>query len=135
MDMQKLVDMMGEASRQTRAQYQLTLGGMITRLDTMPSDMPIEYEDGGHPSGPHSYRGYYSDLSFEVEPGAATVAQVSAMLKSALGQTFEGYKGGGYTMGEGAPLWSSPYGDNSGVALMAVKVVGQRAIIETKQID
>ena len=135
MDMQKLINMLGDASRQTRSQYQLTLGGMIAALDKMPADMPIEYEDGGFPSEPHSYRGYYSDLSFETESGASTVAEISSMLKSALGETFEGYKGGDYTMGNDAPLWSSSYGTGSGKALMAVDVVDNRAVIRIEQID
>ncbi len=135
MDMQAFVDALGKAARDTRSQYQLTLGGMIDALVKLPADMPIEYENGGHPSEPHSYRGYYSDLSFETGDGFSTVAQISAMLKSALGQTFEGYKGGDFTMGEDTPLWSSTYGTNSGKALMAVDVVDNRAVIRIRQID
>lgn len=48
---------------------------------------------------PHSDRGSYCDLAFEPEP----VTTFGAMLehaKSALGQTFSGYKGGDYKMTE-----------------------------------
>jgi len=48
---------------------------------------------------PHSYRGDYAGLAFE--PVADTT--VGAMLDSALlalGATYQGYKGGDYTMGE-----------------------------------
>lgn len=135
MDIQKLFDAFKKTARDTRSRYQLTLGGMIKRLDELPADMPIEYENGGYPADPHSYRGYYSDLSFETESGLSTVAQISALLKTALGKTFEGYKGGDFVMGEDTPLWSSTYGINSGIALMAVDVVNDCAIIRTKQID
>lgn len=48
---------------------------------------------------PHSYRGYYEELSFEPLENA----KISEMLKCAkesLGNTYEGYKGGEFTMTE-----------------------------------
>lgn len=135
MDMQALINALNKTARDTRSQYQMTLGGMIAALDKMPADMPIEYENGGHPTDPHSYRGYYSDLSFETGEGASTVAKISAVLKSALGETFMGYKGGDFPMDEDTPLWSSTYGTSSGKALMDIDVVNNRAIIRIKQVD
>ena len=44
---------------------------------------------------PHSYRGYYEDVAFEPKADV-TVAEMLASAKSALGQTFYGWKGGEY---------------------------------------
>lgn len=46
---------------------------------------------------PHSYRGYYEDLAFEPKENV-TVSEMLASAKSALGQTYDGWKGGEYEM-------------------------------------
>lgn len=60
-------------------------------------------------SNPHSYRGYYQDLAFEAASNI-TVAEMLAAARGALGQTFEGYKGGEYKMGEYTEVWLAAYG-------------------------
>ena len=42
----------------------------------------------------------------------ATISDMLNYAKSAMGNTFEGYKGGEYTMGEDTPCWISPYGES-----------------------
>ena len=68
MDVQKFIDTMSETARATRSQYHVTLGAMIAELEKLDYDRPVEFAAGGSPRRPHSYRGYYSDLSFE--PGS-----------------------------------------------------------------
>ena len=46
---------------------------------------------------PHSYRGFYEQLAFEPLPNT-TVGAMLACAREALGKTYEGYKGGMYTM-------------------------------------
>lgn len=58
---------------------------------------------------PHSYRGYYQELAFEPLENA-TVKEMLACAKSALGTTYEGYKGGDYTMGPYTTVYLSEYG-------------------------
>lgn len=58
---------------------------------------------------PHSYRGYYDDLAFEPLENA-TVKEMLACARSAVGKTFEGYKGGSYTMGLYSTVYLSEYG-------------------------
>lgn len=48
---------------------------------------------------PHSYRGYYSELAFEIHP-STTVGEMLECAKGALGSTYIGWKGGEYTMTE-----------------------------------
>ena len=54
-------------------------------------------------SSPHSYRGYYDELAFEPTDNV-TVGSMLADAESALGETFEGYKGGEYKMGAGTTV-------------------------------
>lgn len=72
-------------------------------------------------SNPHSYRGDYMDLAFE----PATDIRVGEMLdaaRSALGATFQGWKGGEFTMGGHSWCWLSQEGDASGETISALLV-------------
>lgn len=84
----------------------------------------IEILEGVHPAKrvvlgfrhAHSYRGYYEDLAFE----PAENVEVREMLTEALesvGKTFEGYKGGEFTMSLHSTVWLSKYGEASGQTL------------------
>ena len=59
---------------------------------------------------PHSYRGYYDELAFEPRENT-TVGAMLACAKQALGETYKGYKGGEYTMGEWTRCHLAPYGN------------------------
>lgn len=60
-------------------------------------------------SEPHSYRGDYYDLAFE--PTAdVTVGSMLECARFALGQTFQGYKGGDFTMREYTSVHLAHYG-------------------------
>jgi hypothetical protein len=55
----------------------------------------------GHP---HSYRGYYDELAFEPREDV-TVAQMLSDARSALDATYDGWKGGEFTMSEYTYCW------------------------------
>lgn len=133
MDMQKLIEAMGTAARNERSHYHLTLGGMIAALEKVTPDTAVEFDRGGAPTDPHSYRGYYSDLSFETGP-ATTAGELLKICREALGSTYESYKGGDFTMAENTPLWAASYGC-CGPAIIAATVSGSRMILVTKDID
>jgi hypothetical protein len=63
--------------------------------------------------GPHSWRGDYSELAFEPAENIPVAAMLAAA-RSALGATFEGYKGGSYEMYPGTPCWVAWYGEGAG---------------------
>ncbi|KQX43526.1 hypothetical protein ASD97_25985 [Streptomyces sp. Root63] len=65
---------------------------------------------------PHSYRGFYRDLAFEPARNVR-VEDMLADARSALGETFEGWKGGDYTMGRYTECWLSIEGESSGEIL------------------
>lgn len=133
MDIQKLVDALGEAGRMERSHYHLTLGDAITRLSQLAAEGPIKF-DWNHraPGEAHSYRGYYSDLAFD-DCDKATVGDWLNECRGALGKTFEGYKGGDFLMAENTPLWSAQYGC-TGRAIMGLTQVDNWTIILTKEI-
>lgn len=106
MNLQDLVDAMSAEWRRERSQTQMTLGKMIKALEAMPVDAMVSMLKNAH-----SYRGYYSDIAFE--PDAKQTCAASALLaecRDALGETFEGYKGGNYLMDEDTPVFVAFYG-------------------------
>ena len=82
---------------------------LIEELELMPPDGVIRYAFGR----PRSYRGHYEDLAFE-PVAIAAVADMLKHAKSALGATFEGYKGGDFVMEEYTSCWIAEYGSSAG---------------------
>lgn len=123
-NLQTLVDRMSQQWKRERAETQLTLGKLIAALETMPPDAPIT-----NLLEPHSYRGYYEDLAFEQGEGTRTVGELLADCKAAMGQVFQGYKGGDFVMGALTPVWVASWGD-CGKKLIAI---GTNGSIETAE--
>lgn len=73
----------------------MELGRLIARLEAQRADRKISHGFGK----PHSYRGTYRELGFEPVKDTS-IGEMLAAAKSALGATFQGYKGGDYTMNE-----------------------------------
>lgn len=59
---------------------------------------------------PHSYRGYYTELAFIPEKNT-TVGEMLKCAKDALGSTYQGWKGGEFTMDEYTDVYLAEYGD------------------------
>ena len=132
MDIQKLFDAISASSRDTRKNYHLTLGGLVDLLSGA-GDMPVVFDKGGSPTLPHSYRGYYDDLSFDSTDEKVSASRVLEGARNCIGRTFEGYKGGDYTMSEDTPLWCAPYG-RTGPAIIGGEVKDGSVILHTKQV-
>lgn len=77
----------------------MSLGDLIAALERLDPTLrvPLGF---GHP---HSYRGYYDELAFEPRENV-TIGAMLADARSALGSTYEGWKGGDYTMSEYTPV-------------------------------
>lgn len=112
---QAMVDGMSAAWMRGRSETQMTLGKLIARLEEMAADTLI---DGM--CREHSYRGYYSDLAFEIVPEKVKASDLLATCRSAMGQVFVGYKGGDFVMGALTPVWIADYGC-CGKKLMAIR--------------
>lgn len=94
----------------------LSLGDLITVLE---SHHPAKVVPLGF-ARPHSYRGFYDELAFE-PANYVTVAGMLQAARSALGATYQGWKGGDYTMNEYTPVWLAERG-STGEGLGAVLV-------------
>lgn len=133
MDIQKMLDMMSNAARDERKLYHLTIGGLIDALEASKVDF-VQLDTGGGIGREHSYRGYYSDLSFEPIDEPAKASDVIKLCKAAAGSIYEGWKGGEYTMDLDTPLWVA-YSGCTGRAMISITDDGQTATIQTKQVD
>lgn len=117
LDLQALVDGMSAQWQKERADKQMTLGQLIEALEAMDAATPVNVS-----AELNSYRGYYCDLS--IEPGASTAGELLAECKDAMGEVFEGYKGGDFLMGRTTPMWVADYG-RCGDRLMGIGADGQ----------
>lgn len=117
--LQMMIDEMNRASCAERAKSQLTLGGLIDALSAMPPDAQV-----ANLGEPGSYRGYYSDLYFaRVAVGTRPASELLDIARKCMGEVFQGYKGGDFTMSRNTPLWLATYGC-CGDKLLSVGVDG-----------
>lgn len=79
-----------------------------------------------------SYRGYYDHLAigwtadFRDWP---KVGDIVKRLKSAIGQTFDGWKGGEYAMDRDTPIWVANPGHTGSTGIIGVKRDGEYGVI------
>lgn len=110
-----------------------TLGTLISDLEQVDRDARIclEGPEGPeNPDGVNSWRGDYSELM--IERGGTkewTVGQLLAELKGAEGRTFEGYKGGYYTMDLDTRVWIDTYGSSACIAAAEVVPHGMDVVL------
>jgi hypothetical protein len=86
----------------------MTLGELITALEAADPNQVVSH--GFH--NPHSYRGDYYDLAFEPAQNV-TVASMLEAARTALGTTYQGWKGGDFTMDADTWCWLSEQGTAS----------------------
>lgn len=107
----------GLAGRWLRAPHHLSLGELIIRLEAEDPAKRVPF--GFH--NPGSYRGNYFDLAFGVAHDI-TVAEMLAAARSALGATYQGWKGGDYLMSDYTSCWlvaeRGDCGESLGAALL-----------------
>lgn len=84
----------------------MTLGELIACLDERDWNKPVPFGF----STPHSYRGYYDQVAFE-PCRDTTVGKMLLAVRSALGSTFIGWKGGEFTMDEHTECWLADIGE------------------------
>jgi len=116
--MQHLLDVVANQARQERSRYHLTLGELIDFLRDVTRRCPGATVSGLTNAG--SYRGYYADLAFELGMDDRLARDLLSEAEVALSQSFTGYKGGDFVMGEDTPLWQASYGTSNGFALLDV---------------
>lgn len=86
----------------------MKLGEVIQRLAAENGDLVLPYGI----EHPHSYRGYYERLAFELDrEQPSTIDDWLALLRSVDGRTFQGWKGGEYVMGLDSLVYIANEGD------------------------
>jgi len=91
-----------------------SLGEVILLLEAQPKGNIVKLDFTDEiPTSLDSYRGYYEDLSLDYSPNAQpmTVKRLLKQFKDADGETFQGYKGGDFTMHRRTLVWVAEYGD------------------------
>lgn len=134
MDLQTLMDAISETGRQTRSNYHLTLGGLIEVLSDAKETDVVRFADDTFPGEEMSYRGYYSDLSFDKDTLPKSVQTLLNQCQKALGATYQGYKGGDFVMSDSTPLWTAPYSSTGEAIIDCVKDESGYLLV-TKYID
>lgn len=84
----------------------LGLGKLIERLEREDPNrvLPLGF------ANPHSWRGDYYALAFEPVANIS-IGDMLAAARSAVGATYEGWKGGDFTMGEYSDCWIAREGE------------------------
>lgn len=93
----------------------MILAELITALEAADPDHVVRHGF----TNPHSYRGYYDELAFEPASNV-TVADMLDDARNALGATYEGWKGGDFTMRGHTDCWLSEEGSASGDTISAL---------------
>lgn len=149
---------------------QVTLGYLRDVLALLPKEMPCRYDTGENfgldpveydtreainmpgysqpecfdagsaTAYPSSYRGYYSDCTFNASASyeLSNVGHVLSLVDGAIGKSFEGYKGGVYEFTRGTLVWggsSSHSSTRAGGMIVGCEVVDGVCIVKTKMDD
>jgi hypothetical protein len=84
------------------------------------------------PDGIDSYRGIYSELALGIGDAEVLVGDFLKDCKSALGQTYNGYKGGLYTMSKDTQIWVANYGQSHQWGVCGVNCDEWKVELQTK---
>jgi hypothetical protein len=141
MDLQSIItnQLKVDRAETMKTSQQLTVGELILLLEQVNDKARKVSFDFGYfyPIGLDSWRGSYCELAFEYsnEGDAPTVEQVLNQLRSAIGKTYEGYKGGDFVMGKTTPLWVANCGDSNSTAVIGIRDFEWIVVIDTKYIE
>lgn len=103
----------------------LTLGDLIDKLKTLPPEANIEFDFGSaNITTLDSYRGYYDQLAlgYDGEYGSEmmTVGKLLKDCEEAIGKTYQGWKGGDYTMSRDTNIFVANSGCTSDTHLLDI---------------
>lgn len=115
---------------------QMKLGDLIKALEREEKDSPVQYDFCNFVPGKlDSYRGIYTDLALGYsENGQATVGDLLAECRQAVGRVYVGWKGGDYSMDENTTVWVAEPGRSSGTAISEVRG-GWPVVLVTEYVD
>ena len=123
-----------EIDREFAEKGVMTLGELVATLCPYNKELPVKFDDGSIPGDFDSYRGYYRYIAI----GRGSTSMVGDLLEkatSAIGQTYEGYKGGEFTMHKNTPVFISEWGSSSGVGVVGVEFVNGVVTLKTRDVE
>lgn len=114
----------------------MNLQALHDTLAVMPADALVEFEGGPGVAGLDSWRGSYDELTLTHASTEwrkpVTAGELHQQAEDALnGKTFEGYKGGTYTMRPTTPVWGDDYGECSMRGASGLSLVDGKVIVAT----
>lgn len=102
----------------------LRLGELIDALAACPPTECVSFDFCDYrPVELISYRGYYDHLAITRVTGSRgglRVGELLGLLTRALGDAFEGYKGGSYVATRETPLWVDEYSECTSIKIVGV---------------
>jgi hypothetical protein len=108
----------------------MNLSELIARLAVLPSSLRIVFLHQ-----PHSYRGYYERLAFEIdESRQMAVSEALDLCRALVGTEMSGYKGGTYRIGDKTLIHLAHYGE-TGVQLVGVEDDGRFKVYDSELQD
>lgn len=128
-----LEGMMARMSEERRAGAEnMRLGAFIEALEKCEPTLPVVLDKGGSLNEFISYRGYYEDLAVTPSQDISTVKNILDRARAAVGEMFQGYKGGDFWMTKNTILWVAGYGC-CGDKLVSVTPEANRVVIGTAE--
>lgn len=118
---------------------QMTLGQMIDALEeialTEPPSTCVHFDfEYLIPAGIDSWRGSYDELALSFSDGDGAEMHLDVflgILHGAVGATFQGYKGGDFTMSRDTPVWVANPGNSGDTAVIGITNLGWKIRIDT----
>lgn len=119
-------------------QTQLTIGQLIELLEwaskRLEDDCSVYYDFGWFaPTDFYSWRGAYDEGCLSIRAGekALKCSELIGLLKSYIGKTMHGYKGGEYPIHKDCPLWVADSNMSGHTAVFDVITNGYQIILIT----
>jgi hypothetical protein len=146
MDIQKMIDDLSAAREAERMKTsdQLMLIELIYELEKVSDKTKQVFYDneGLFTTGIDSWRGIYAQLALDYSDVGdspqytpKTVEFWLDRLNKAIGETFQGYKGGDFTMHKTTPIWVANYGSASGFRNDSENDLWYQGVVGVKETD
>lgn len=101
------------------------------RIDGSSPCVSFDFENA-RPTKFDSWRGVYAELAIGFGfDGEMPLPDFIAMAEAAVGATFDGYKGGEFTMTRDTPVWVANYGNSGNTAVVGVVDLGHQVMLST----
>jgi len=114
--------------------HPISLGAFMTQLKKLNQNSRVVVDVGGNPGDFSSWRGDYSQLALQPagknDDEMTHVDELVNRCNECIGKSFDGYKGGAYTMAEGTELHFAEWGE-CGRDIAGVVQRGSVAVIIT----